>query len=147
MPSSLLREAPAPASMIKQAWRVTGVVVLATLCVSLGALLLRALAGPSFVDELTVANPTEFTVHVRVSDDGDSWLGLGNVGSNEERTFRSVVDQGEGWVFEFSYAGEVAGHLEVRRDSLSEGGWRVEVPASVGPHLAEQGFTPPPPGF
>lgn len=147
MSSLLLREAPAPASVMKQIWRVGGSVALATACLTLGVLLLQKLAGPSFVNELTVANPTEYSVHARVSTGDDSWLGLGVVGSGEEHTFREVIDQGDMWVVEFSFAGEVAGHLEISADALSEDDWRLEVPAEVGLVLAAEGITPQPAGF
>lgn len=147
MPASLLREAPAPASMVKHARRMGGFVLLAASGAALGLLAIGALAGPSFVDQVRVANPTEYAVHVRASNADASWLGLGVVGPGEERTFQHVIDQGDTWIFEFSYAGEVAGHVEVDADARADGGWGVEVPADVGLLLGELGFSPRPPGF
>lgn len=142
MPSSLVAEASAPPSTWRRTSRTVGMSLVAIVFLVVAVGVTRALGGPSFVEEVTVANPTDYAVKVAVSDGDPSWMGLGVVGRDDERAFRAVIDQRPTWVFEFSYAGHRAGQLEVDRDVLVEGGWRIEVPAHVGTQLAAQGFAP-----
>ena len=66
-----------------------------------------ALRLPAHVDEVTIDNPHEWPASVEVTDqDRDGWVGVGTVGREIEHGFLEVVDQGEIWIFRFSYAGK-----------------------------------------
>ena len=98
----------------------------------------------SFVEGVTIANPTDYTANVSVkggADDG--WLLLTTIHGGAERTVERVIDQGPRWIFRFSYSGH-AEEVEVSRADLESAGWRVEVPASFESALRARGVTPPP---
>ena len=105
------------------------VVVAVLVLVPFGWLLVNALREPAFVDEVVVVNPNEFDVNVRVAGEDGRQLVLGPVEGDSTSTFRSVIDQGGVWVFQFERAGERIGDVRVDRSTLESDGWRVEVPA------------------
>ena len=105
------------------------IVVVAVLAlVPFGWLLVSALRAPAFVDEVVVANPNEFDVNVRVAGEDGRQLVLGPVEADSVSTFRSVIDQGGVWVFQFDRAGERLDEVRLDRAALESDGWRVEVP-------------------
>ena len=84
----------------------------------------------SYVDAVTISNPTHYPANVSVrggADDG--WLLLGTVVAGDDKTVTSVVDQGSTWIFRFDHSGR-AEEVEVSRGDLESGGWTVEVPAA-----------------
>ena len=117
---------------------VAGAAVLAMV-----AFLLPESRTPSYVDEVTVVNPHQWDVGVDVTGaERDGWLGLGTVDRTASHGFAQVINQGQQWVFRFSYAGVDGGELVVPRSELEASGWKVTVPeqfaermrvASVGP--------------
>lgn len=110
----------------------------------IAVLLFDALAEPERVEDLTVTNPTDFAVEVRVGSGDGSWLGLGTVQPGGEQLFEGVTDQGEVWVFEFRYGDEPLTTVEVPRAELSERDWTLSVPESVAESLRERGEAPTP---
>ena len=87
------------------------------------------LRGPSFIDELIVENPHPWAVNVEVSDPSRrGWIAVGSLARESGAGFRSVIDQGDQWVFRFSYGGIDAGELEVTRAELGQSRWRITVP-------------------
>lgn len=99
------------------------------------------LADPPRVD-LVVDNPTVYDVNVNVRDaDGGNRLGLGTVDPGSEKQFRLVIDQGERWLFEFSYGGVRASPIEVSREVVAGGS--VVVPDSVEDEFRAAGLAPP----
>jgi hypothetical protein len=102
-----------------------------------------AVEGPSYVDRLTIHNPTPYPVEIQVADDGrDAWLDLGPVSPGERHTFSTVVDHGDRWVVRISSAGIDGGQLEVNRDGLERRDWVVTIPDEVTGRLAANGATP-----
>ena len=108
-----------------------GAVVLAVVTTAVAVwFLVAALQRPAFVEKVVVVNPHGFDVNVRVSDgQGEGHLGLGPVEADSTRTIRSVIDQGNVWVFTFDRAGRPVGEIEVPRSALEADDWRVEVPS------------------
>lgn len=103
-----------------------------------------AVEGPSYVDRLTIHNPTAYAVEVQVADDNhDAWLDLGPVSPGERHTFSTVVDHGDRWVVRVSSAGVGGGQFGRSRAGLERRGWLVTIPDEVGGRLAARGVTPP----
>jgi len=116
------------------------------LAVVVGAVLVAGmsvlLADPARVD-LVVENPTAYDVNVDVrSVDGGGRLGLGTVGAGSSRPFSLVIDQGERWLFEFSYGGVDVSSVEVSRDTVTTG--TVIVSDAVEDEFRRAGLTLPP---
>jgi hypothetical protein len=103
-----------------------------------------AVEGPSYVDRLTIHNPTAYAVEIQVADDSrDAWLDLGPVSPGERHTFSTVVDHGDRWVVRVSSAGINGGQLDLNRAGLERRGWVVTIPDEVNGRLAANGATPP----
>jgi hypothetical protein len=107
-------------------------------------LLLIIAAGctePRHVDHITIRNGSPYSLTVSVAGrDRDGYLGLGVVPREGEQTFTAVLDQGDLWVFRFTYGGEEAAELPVTRAALLRNRWTVEVPEEVSSTLAGLGF-------
>ena len=56
-----------------------------------------------------------------------------------------MLEQGDTWIFTFSYAGARATELRLSRDALAAADWTVTVPDSVGAALEAAGLDPSPP--
>jgi hypothetical protein len=96
---------------------------------------------PRHVDHITIRNGSPYSLTVSVADRGrDGYLGLGVVPREGEQTFTQVLDQGDLWVFRFTYGGEEAAELPVTRAQLQRDRWTVEVPEEVSSTLAGLGF-------
>jgi len=98
---------------------------------------------PAHVDQVTIDNPHEWPAHVQVTDDRDRWVGVGTVGRESEHGFLEVLDQGEVWIFRFSYAGEVV-DLRVSGAQLEDDEWRVRVPDEFAETLRAGGIAAAP---
>src|SRR5712671_6945868 len=58
------------------------------------------LNGPARVDQVTVANPTDYEVSIQLASSTDgAWLPFAIVGLRSTREFSDVIDQGDTWVF------------------------------------------------
>ncbi len=92
--------------------------------------------------QLTVENPLPWRaeVTVRAADSG-SYTGAGAVARESSLVFQELPDQGDLWVFSFSYAGHTE-DLEVSRSDLAANGWSVEVPEAFGNQLQDSGVAP-----
>jgi hypothetical protein len=98
---------------------------------------------PSYVDNVTVANPHQWDVGVEVAGaERDGWLGLGSVDRTASHEFQQVIDQGQQWVFRFSYAGVDGGELVVPRSELEASGWKVTVPEQFAERMRAAGVGP-----
>ena len=118
--------------------------------VALGAALIagtlvtiQATRLPSFVPRLSVVNPTPYHVEIDVTGaGGDGWLNLGGVRRESTKHLYEVIDEGDRWVFRFSYGGVDAGQVTIPGDQLRAGGWRVTIPWAAADRLRAAGLTP-----
>jgi len=103
----------------------------------------RMLLTTSFVDRVTVVNPTEYRLEIEVTGAGRSHgVQLGSVGREQTRAFESVLDQGREWIFRFASAWADGGEVRASRDQLRRDGWRVTVPSEVAVRLQAAGMPP-----
>jgi hypothetical protein len=100
-----------------------------------------ALRSPTFAPRVEIVNETPYSVNVDVSSDRGR-IGLGTVTTGSSLEFSEVLDEGDTWVFEFSYGGRDAGELSIERAALEEQDWTVDVPAEVGDDLESEGINP-----
>lgn len=121
---------------------------LAPIVAVLAGLVIVASLHPILADrprvELVVDNPTEYDVSVGVRPAaGGPRLGLGTVAAGSESAFRLVIDQGDRWVFDFSYGPVDGPTLELPRERVSD--TTVLVPESVADSFRAAGLPTPPP--
>jgi hypothetical protein len=103
----------------------------------------RIIAGPSFVKQLVVTNPTRYQVSVTVGSPGHSdVMALSTIEHDSTVEVDAVIDQGPQWVFRFSDQGHDGGAVTMSRDELRARGWRISIPAEVGERLAAAGALP-----
>jgi hypothetical protein len=96
---------------------------------------------PRHVDHITIRNTSPYSLTVSVADRArDAYLGLGVVPREGQRTFTEILDQGDLWVFRFTYGGAEAAELPVSRAVLQQDHWTIDVPEEVAPTLAALGF-------
>ena len=90
---------------------------------------------------ITIENPLPYLVNVDVTGARrDGWFDLGSIGRQRTRMVEQVVDQGDEWVFRFSYGGVQAGEMVMAGDELAKEGWRITVPPAVADRLREAGL-------
>jgi hypothetical protein len=107
------------------------------------AFALWAISTPGFIDQVTIDNTDVHNVEIDVGDaDRDRWLGLGTATREASRTFQSVIDQDDTWVFRFRYGGVDGGQVVMSRDDLQSNRWHVRVPEEVGARLTQAGLGP-----
>lgn len=139
-PQTLTRACRSRPAIGRVAWSVPavlgGVVVI--------LLLSWLVRGPDFVDRVTIANRTAFDVDVNVAGSDGGLLDLTYIIAGETKAVRDVIDQGDIWVFHFSYGGTDAGTLRLDRTGLAQNGWRVAIPEAVADRLDAAGHEPPP---
>jgi hypothetical protein len=135
-PHHLLEERPmqsvttAPSSRVRLSpVMIIAIALAALVAVPITWFLVDAVRGPTYIDRIVISNPNDFDVNVRVSGgEGDGQVVLGPVAADSTDTSRSVVDQGDEWVFHFDRAGESIGDLTFARRQLEADDWRVEAP-------------------
>lgn len=103
----------------------------------------RLLQGPHFVERVRIVNETDYDVNANVSGADRRVLGLGYVESGTGTTVQSVIDQGDTWIFTFSYGGTRAAQVSVSQSELERGDWMVEVPAGAQERLDRAGYERP----
>ena len=118
------------------------VVALAFLTASVAFMALYP-APRSFVERISIENPTEYDLAVQVSGRGDGWIGISTATRGATTVAEQVLDVGEVWTFRFRSQGEDGGELRRSRDELEQDGWRLRVPARIGEELREQGAPAP----
>jgi hypothetical protein len=100
-----------------------------------------ALRSPTYVSRVEITNDTGYSVNVDLAADGGR-VGLGTVPAGDRLDLVDVIDQGDPWVFEFSYAGRKAGEVSTSRADLEAADWTIEVPEQVQTTLEREGFAP-----
>jgi hypothetical protein len=107
------------------------------------AFLLGGCDDVSHVERIVLVNPTDYDVLVDVKGaDETAWLGLGVAKRDSETLVQQVIDQGETWVFRFSYVREELGEDRVSRSDLVRNRWRYEIPERLGEILKQKGYAP-----
>ncbi len=107
-------------------------------------MLLAACDDVAYIDRIVVENATDYTADVAVRGETGGWLALIRVSAHETREIEQVVDQGSMWTFRFSYGKYDPVELEMSKDELRDGGWRIEVPDELEERLRAEGVSPPP---
>ena len=117
--------------------------IAAAVVVAMVALLWPGGRLPSYVDAITVVNPHQWDAEADVTGAGrDGWFGMGSVERTDSHTFEQVIDQGEQWVFRFTYGGVDGGELVVPRTELEASGWKVTVPEQFAERMRAAGVGP-----
>ena len=105
----------------------------------------RLLAGPAFVDQISIANRSEYDIHVEVTGaDRDGWMSVRTARRRSTSTADDVIDQGAIWIFRFRAQGREGGELQKTRAELQASGWSIDVPDTVVVHLRQLGAPPTP---
>jgi hypothetical protein len=97
----------------------------------------------SFIERVVIENNTVYAARVEVRGREGGWLALTTVRQESTREVREVIDQGDLWVFRFTYAGYESFDVEISRKELEESGWSVEVPQELEEALRGQGVPLP----
>ncbi len=135
-----MRPRPAPARNLTG---TLGAALILAFFFAAEATALWAIRMPGFLDQLTIENPGAHNLEVDIGDaDRDRWLGVGTVTREASRTFESVVDQGDTWVFRFRYGGVDGGEVVVSRGDFERHRWHVRVPEQVETRLTRAGLGP-----
>lgn len=107
--------------------------------------LMRLLETPSFVDRISVENPTRYDIGIEVTDaDRDGWMAIGTARRATDSTFQEIIDQGDVWIFRFRAQGEDGGELRVTRQELERDEWKLTIAESVEDDLQAKGAAFPP---
>jgi hypothetical protein len=110
---------------------------------ALFGLVQRLVPSKSFVDRVTVINPTPYELNVEAGGAGEeTGVLLGTVPREQTKSFEDVLDQGEVWTFRFSAADRPGGEITVTRDDLARGQWKLTVPGAVADRLGAAGAAP-----
>jgi hypothetical protein len=112
----------------------------------LASLLLLGLSAcdeVSYVDNLTIENPTDYDLLVDVRrEDSSAALRLGVVDKRTTAVREQVIDMGPVWVYQFRYQGVDAGELSISRADMEADDWKIVIPEAIGTRLQEQGIPP-----
>ena len=124
--SARLTETPLRRRRARWHWNDEVVAVVVSACMAFGAGLLMMATEPARVDQLSITNPSEYQIRVRV---GNSTLA--DVDADTSHQYRDVFDQGQRWVFTFASQSVEAGAIEIDRSVLANNNWVVVVPDDV----------------
>jgi hypothetical protein len=123
--------------------RTGGLLAAAAAGIAALALASSSLSPGTFVERVSVVNPTPYNLNVELTAPGQRGsLDLGTAARESTMDAQQVFDAGARWVVRFSYAGTPAGEVDVLRRDLEAGGWQVEVPSTVADRLRADGFAP-----
>ena len=138
----LIEPAPSNVQRVRPIAGKLGVVAALVVMLAVGLWLAR---GPAFVNHVGVTNKSGYDLNVDVtSSDHDGWLPISVATGGSTTVTHEVIDQGDTWVFRFSYAGKDAGEVSIPRSALAKNGWTVSVPDQVVKNLNEAGILPGP---
>ena len=133
---------PRPAGS-RKSWSLLSVAMAGTAVVAVLALVSSGSRLPSYVDDITVVTPHQWDVVVDVTGtEREGWLVMGTVDRGSSHAFEHVIDQGQQWVFRFSYGGVDGGELVLPRTELETGGWKVSVPEQFAERMRAAGMSP-----
>lgn len=108
------------------------------------AVLLAGCDEVSFVERVVIVNDTVYAPRVEVRGREGGWLPLMTAPPGETREVRQVIDQGDTWIFRFTYTRYDPVEVELSKIELEESDWRVEVPEELELMLRSEGVLPPP---
>ena len=124
-------------------WR-HDLVAIAVIAVLSLAIVLALPKGRPHLREITVDNPTPYTLVLRVVAPDGSTTALGLVEPADQTTLRDVVDSGDVWTVRASAQGEAASDFEIDGREAGASGWVLAVPTRVAADLAARGVSPVP---
>lgn len=131
-----------PPSSSARLARIGAVILAAAIGVAALIAVARLVQSDVSYVRLTIENPLPYLVNVEVAGaTRDGWLDLAAVDRGRTSVVEEVHDQGDEWVFRFSYGGVEAGELVMRRDQLVNDGWKITVPTAVADRLREAGLS------
>jgi hypothetical protein len=140
--SSVLDPPRSPAAPTRRPTVFIGVLIVVT-AAALFLIIQRLNPSPSFVNRLTIVNPTPYQIDVETTGIGRSVsITVGSVPREQTKTFEDVLDQGEEWIFRFASAHHTGGEVRMTREDLVRGEWRVTIPSVVAERLAAAGASP-----
>lgn len=125
-PSTQLTETALHGRRPRRRWNDEVVAVVASVCAAFAAGLLMMAAEPIRVDQLSVTNPSEYQIRIRI---GNSTLT--DVDAETTHRYEDVFDQGQRWVFTFASQSIEAGTIEIERSVLASNNWTVVIPDNI----------------
>ena len=138
-PTTQLTETSLRGKRPRWRWTDETVAAIVSVTVALVAGLVMTAAEPARVDQLSVTNPTDHEIGVRVGNQQ-----LADVQAGTIRRYDGVLDQGQRWVFTFASQGIEAGAIEIDRSELAGADWTVVIPDDVVDTLRSAPIEPAP---
>jgi hypothetical protein len=125
-PTTQLTETSLRGQRPRWRWTDETVAAIVSVTVALVAGLVMTAAEPARVDQLSITNPSDHEIRVRVGN-----LQLADVQAGTTRQYRGVFDEGQRWTFTFASQGIEAGAIEIDRSELAGDDWTVVIPDDV----------------
>lgn len=110
----------------RRRWNDETTALIVSVCVAFAAGLLMMTIEPARIDQLSVTNPSEYQIRIRVGDSS-----LGDIEPETSRQYRDVFDQGERWALTFASQSIEAGTIEIDRSVLADNNWTVVIPNNI----------------
>ena len=137
--NSVLTRQPSSTALLA---RVVGVLLVSAIGLPILVGAVRLIERDVSYVRITVENPLPFLVNVEVAGaERDGWLDLASINRGRIRIVEEVLDQGDEWVFRFSYGGVQAGEVVIGWDELAREDWRITAPRAVADRLREAGLS------
>jgi hypothetical protein len=100
---------------------------------------------PTFIDRVSVDNPSGYDIHVTVAGEDTGEMPLGVARQHCVTTFQLVIDQGAVWRLSFRAQSQPLEDVLVDRSALERDGWQYRIPESVIEQLQAASVPLPPP--
>jgi hypothetical protein len=128
MPGASTRLTETPTRGRRRSWRWNDetIAVVVSVCVAFAVGFLMMAIEPGRIDRLSVTNPSEYQIRIRVGDSS-----LGDVEAETSRQYLDVFDQGDQWVLTFASQSIEAGAIEIDRSVLADNDWSVVIPNDI----------------
>jgi hypothetical protein len=141
MPGASTRptETPTRGPRQRRRWNDETIAVIVSVSVAFAVGLFMMAIEPARIDGLSVENPSEYPIRLRVGDSN-----LADVEAETIRQYPDVFDQGNRWVFTFASQSIEAGSIEIDRSALAADDWAVVIPADIIDTLRGGPIEPPP---
>lgn len=110
----------------RRRWNDETTALIVSVCVALAAGFFMMTIEPARIDQLSVTNPSEYQIRIRVGDSS-----LGDIEPETSRQYRDVFDQGQRWALTFASQSIEAGTIEIDRSVLADNNWTVVIPNNI----------------